>query len=257
MHTLENLPKPADKRVHARARQALLEMLERPEFGPGDQIPAERDLAAHLGISRMTLRKALLQLIAEGVLVRHGNRGTFVARPAVERPLNPQIEAGVGTIVEHGGAVPGSRLLYFQLTTAGARFGALLGLAPDATLVAIKRLRLADGVPFCIETSYLPAQLVPGLVAADLLDGASLYRLLAERYGIYSQSDEGSIAVAQMTQEESQLLGTGAGSPALVYKGVIFDRDGRPVEYLVSVNHPQRVVFKLSNARHAGVRAAG
>ncbi|WP_241088859.1 GntR family transcriptional regulator [Pseudomonas viridiflava] len=56
---------------------------ERPEFGPTERIPAERDLAEHLGISRMTLRKALQILIDRGMLERRGNRGTFVTAPAL------------------------------------------------------------------------------------------------------------------------------------------------------------------------------
>lgn len=248
--SLGSLSKPVARRVCTRARHAVLEMLERPEFGPGDRIPAERDLALHLGISRMTLRKAIEQLVAEGVLERQGNRGTFVARPAVERPLNREVQDGISKIVEHGGAVPGSRLLYFELMTAGVRLAELLAVAPEAPLVMIKRMRTADGVPFCVETSYLPSALVPGLVAADLIEGASLYQLLVDRYAIQVDADEGSVSVAPMTLDEAQLLDVEPGSPAMVYKGVIFDIAGRPIEYLVSVNHPQRVVFKLNNARN-------
>jgi GntR family transcriptional regulator len=92
---------------------------------------------------------------------------------------------------------------------------------------------------------------VPGLIAGDLIEGASLYGLLTQRYGIHVHSDEGRVMVAPMTQEEAQLLGATSGAPAMIYKGVIFDRDNRPVEYLVSVNHAQRVIFKFSNIRAA------
>jgi GntR family transcriptional regulator len=237
------------RRGQERARQALLELLERPDFGPGERLPAERDLALQLGVSRMTLRGALGLLLADGRLERRGNRGTFVARPVVERPLNQQFEDGVGQIVAHGGAAPGSRLLYFEQASASVRLSALLNVPVGAPLLAIKRLRSADGVPFCLETSYLPAVLVPDLAAADLIEGGSLYRLLAVRYAIHVHTDEGTVGVQPMTDDESRLLDAPAGTVALVYKGLIFDRQGRPVEYLVSVNHPQHVVFKLNNLR--------
>ena len=164
------------------------------------------------------------------------------ARPAALGGPLPQ--------VIHAGAVPGSRLLYFEQATASARLAELLGIAPGAALVVVKRMRSADGIAFCVETSYLPAALVPSLVAADLIDGASLYALLSQRYAIELAADDGRVCVAPMTQDEARLLGVEPGTPALVYKGVIFDVNQRAIEYLVSVNHPQRVVFRLNNARN-------
>jgi GntR family transcriptional regulator len=245
---------PQRKQVAWQAVQALLEMLERPEFGPGERIPAERDLAEHLGVSRMTLRKALQTLIDRGMLERRGNRGTFVTAPGVERPLNTLARKGIAQVVEQSGARPGSKLLYFEQTRASARVAKLLKLGEGDALIAIRRLRTVDQQPFCVETSYLPAARVPDLVAADLLDGASLYALLAARYQIEIDSDEATLSVATMNDQEARLLEVAPGTAALVYRGVIFDTQGQPVEYLVSVNHPQRVVFKLADSR---VNSAG
>ncbi|WP_263264163.1 GntR family transcriptional regulator [Pseudomonas sp. RIT-PI-S] len=243
---------PARKQVAWQAVQALLEMLERPEFGPNERIPAERDLAEHLGVSRMTLRKALQTLIDRGVLERRGNRGTFVAAPGVERPLNTLARKGIAEVVEQAGARPGSRLLYFEQTPASAGVAKRLGIGEGDTLLAIRRLRTVDQKPFCVETSYIPAARVPELVAADLIDGASLYALLASRYQIEIDSDEGVLSVATMSDQEARLLEVAPGTAALVYRGVIFDARKQPVEYLVSINHPQRVVFKLADSRVQG-----
>lgn len=242
-------PAPLRKQVAWQAVQALLEMLERPEFGPTERIPAERDLAAHLGISRMTLRKALQVLIERGVLERRGNRGTFVTAPGVERPLNSVARKGIAEVVSQGGARPGSKLLYFEQTVASARVASLLNIQQGAPLLTIRRLRTVDQKPFCIETSYIPAARVPDLVAGDLLEGASLYALLSSRYQIEIDGDEGTLSVAAMNEQETRLLEVEPGTAALVYRGVIFDTAGVPVEYLVSINHPQRVVFKVADSR--------
>jgi GntR family transcriptional regulator len=240
---------PERKQVAWRAVQALLEMLERPEFGPSERIPAERDLAEHLGISRMTLRKALQTLIDRGVLERRGNRGTFVTAPGVERPLNTVARKGIAEVVEQAGARPGSKLLYFEQTQASARVAKLLKIQEGDPLLTIRRLRTVDQKPFCIETSYIPAARAPELVAEDLIEGASLYALLLSRYQIEIESDEGTLSIATMNDQEARLLDVEAGTAALVYRGVIFDCQGQPVEYLVSINHPQRVVFKLADSR--------
>ncbi|MBV1812407.1 GntR family transcriptional regulator [Pseudomonas viridiflava] len=248
-------PAPLRKQVAWQAVQALLEMLERPEFGPTERIPAERDLAEHLGISRMTLRKALQILIDRGVLERRGNRGTFVTAQGVERPLNTMARKGIAQVVEQAGARPGSKLLYFEQTAASARVARLLKIQEGDVLLTIRRLRTVDQKPFCIETSYIPAAKVPELVAADLIEGASLYAMLSERYQIEIESDEGTLSVATMNDQEARLLEVEPGTAALVYRGVIFDTQGQPVEYLVSVNHPQRVVFKLADSRINGFHA--
>ncbi|RBH59004.1 MULTISPECIES: GntR family transcriptional regulator [Pseudomonas] len=242
-------PVPQRKQVAWQAVQALLEMLERPEFGPTERIPAERDLAEHLGISRMTLRKALQTLIDRGVLERRGNRGTFVTAPGVERPLNTVARKGIAEVVEQAGARPGSKLLYFEQTQASVRVAKLLKIREGDVLLTIRRLRTVDQKPFCIETSYIPAARVPELVAGDLIEGASLYALLLARYQIEIDSDEGTLSIATMNDQEARLLEVDPGTPALVYRGVIFDTQGQPVEYLVSINHPQRVVFKLADSR--------
>ncbi|NDL61837.1 GntR family transcriptional regulator [Acerihabitans arboris] len=237
------------RKAYLAARRALLMLLETPEYNPGDQIPAERELAQTLDISRMTLRKILDELIGSGILARKGNRGTYLAGMAIERPLNEPLEHGISKIVELNGAVPSSRLIFFHQTTASARIARLLAIETGMPVIIIKRLRLADTRPFCLETSYLPRERVPGLCAEDMRQDASLNLLLAQRYQIVGTSDRGTIRVGVMTEEEQALLQAEAGTPALTYRGVIFDQHNRPNEYLVSINHPGRVAFKIAT-RH-------
>lgn len=240
------------RKAYLDAKRALLAMLMTPEFNDGDQIPAERDLARHLAISRMTLRKIIDELIGAGVLERRGNQGTWLTHAAIERPLTQALEQGISKITELNGAAPGSRLIYFQDALASTRIAQLLQIAPGDALLMIKRLRLADDRPFCLETSYLPRALMPDLSAPMLEQSGSLYRLLADRYNIQAVSDEGTIRVGVMNEEEQALLEAPPDSPALVYRGVIADRFKQPIEYLVSVNHPQRVAFKISHGSRAG-----
>ncbi|AEX51558.1 GntR family transcriptional regulator [Rahnella aquatilis CIP 78.65 = ATCC 33071] len=234
------------RKAYLAARQALLNLLN-TEFSEGDQIPAERELSVLLGISRMTLRKITDELVTGGILERRGNQGTWLTETTIERPLTQAIEHGISKITELNGAVPGSRLIYFQEAQASSRIAALLKIQAGDPLVMIKRLRLADGEPFCLETSYLPRAIIPELTAEMLEQNGSLYRLLAENYGVLGVSDEGTLRVTIMNEEEQALLNAQPNSPALVYRGVIADRFHQPVEYLVSVNHPQRVTFRISH----------
>lgn len=234
------------RKAYLAARRALLSLLETPEYNPGDQIPAERELSDMLGISRMTLRKIIDELITSGILERNGNRGTFLAGTAIERPLTQPVQQGISKIVELNGAVPSSKLIFFHQAAASSRIARLLDIKTGMPVLIIKRLRLANTQPFCLETSYLPQERVPGLCAEDMRQGTSLNQLLAERYGIIGASDEGTIRAGIMSEEEQQLLQAEPGAPALTYRGVIFDYLQRPNEYLVSVNHAQRVAFKIT-----------
>ncbi|MEA9391868.1 GntR family transcriptional regulator [Acerihabitans sp. TG2] len=234
------------RKAYLAARRALLSLLETPEYNPGDQIPAERELSYMLGISRMTLRKIIDELITSGMLQRNGNRGTFLAGTAIERPLSQPVQQGISKIVELNGAVPSSKLIFFHQDAASSRIARLLDINTGMPVLIIKRLRLANTQPFCLETSYLPQARVPGLCAEDMRQGTSLNQLLAERYGIIGTSDEGTIRAGIMSEEEQQLLQAGPGAPALTYRGVIFDALKQPNEYLVSVNHAQRVAFKIT-----------
>ncbi|MBW0448288.1 GntR family transcriptional regulator [bacterium M00.F.Ca.ET.228.01.1.1] len=242
---------PADSRegrkVYARIQQALQEMIEGPAFSPGDRIPSERELAEQFSISRMTMRKAITNLVRTGVLERRSTSGTFVASPRVQRPLDRSLQS-LSKTIEQGGGAAGSKLLFFEMSRANERVGKCLKIEEDADVVVIRRLRSANGLPFCVETTYLPAGRVPGLIADDLAGNASLYDLLKSRYGIEAAYDEGTISVAPVTLLESELLNLPAASSALLYRAIIYDSSGLPVEYLVSVNHPQRVVFKASTS---------
>ncbi|WP_313685448.1 GntR family transcriptional regulator [Pantoea sp.] len=237
------------RRSYLDARKRLLEILNSPDFNSGDQIPAERELSEMLGISRMTVRKLLAELIDEDVLERRGNQGTWLVDTAIERPLQPAL--GISKILELNGAVPSSQLIFFHISPASARIARLLQIAEGDDLVMIKRLRLADGHPFCIETSYLPRARVADLSAEMLEKEGSLYRLLAERYAIHDVYDEGTLRAAAMSEEDYLLLQAKPESPALVYRGVIYDSQRQPIEYLVSVNHPQRVAFRINGGLNA------
>ncbi|MCB6184572.1 GntR family transcriptional regulator [Leeia sp. TBRC 13508] len=238
-----------EKRVSQKAKQALLQLLQTPEYAPGNQIPAERDLASFLQISRMTLRKAIEQLIEEGRLERRSNRGTFVTPIEVSRSMShPQ---SLSRMLEISGSKAGSRLLSFQHQAANPFINQQLHIAKEAELVVIKRLRTVDDKPFCIETSYFPSQLLPGITEESIAAASSLYQLLFTQYGFIQGGDTGEIVCTELSDEDATHLGLPANSLALTYRGIIVDQAGKPIEYVVSQNHPQRVSFKIENSRYS------
>ncbi len=233
------------ERVYERAQQHIIEMIEGPGFSAGDRIPSERELSERFAISRMTMRKAIDRLVAKGLLQRRGTAGTFIPVPVIRRPITGHMFShGISEIVRQCGGVPGNRLLFFEQHEALPRVAEKLRIAAGDPLIVIRRLRTVNDLPFCVETTHIPAERVPGLAADDLFGKQSLYTLLAERYGIEMGGGQGTISVSTATVQEAQLLGLRSDSPALIFRATANDKDRRPVEYLTSVNHPQRVVFE-------------
>ncbi|WP_342364218.1 GntR family transcriptional regulator [Terrarubrum flagellatum] len=240
------LAKPAGKPVYVAIQDYILELISGPDFSAGDRVPSERALAEQLGANRMTVRKAIDKLVERGVLERNGTSGTRIPLPRVARPIDVRSSLGITRIIHSGGAAPGNKLLHFGQSAANDKVAERLKLPVGAELVMFRRLWTVNDTPFCIETSYLPAERFPDLVAEDLVAGQSLYGLLQERYGVAAHVADREISVGACTDLEAKLLGMKPASSALVLRLVANDAAGKPVEYMKSVNHPQLVVFRTS-----------
>src|SRR5438552_17091050 len=145
------------------ARERVLDLIDR--LGVGDAIPSERQLSADLGVSRLTVRAALDDLVREGYLVRRRGSGTFVSEPKIAQELTM---TSFTEDMRRRGMVPGSRTLELRVSPAGARLGRVLHVSPSEPVLAVKRLRLADGETMAIETLHVREALIPGLSARDL-----------------------------------------------------------------------------------------
>src|SRR5215470_16644322 len=144
-------------------RERVLDLIER--LGVGDAIPSERLLGTELGVSRLTVRAALDELVREGRLTRRRGSGTFVAEPKVAKGM---AFTSFSDDMRQRGLTPGSRTLEFGSIPAGARLGRILHVSPSEPVLSIKRLRLADGDPMAVELLHVRESLFPGLTAREL-----------------------------------------------------------------------------------------
>jgi len=192
-------------------RESVLELIE--SIAVGAAIPSERQLGVDLGVSRLTVRAALDELVREGYLVRRRGAGTFVAEPKVAKGMDV---SSFSDDMRARGLTPASRTLDLDVAPAGARMGRLLHVSPSEPVVSVKRLRLADGEPMAIELLHARASLVPGLTAEDL-EQHSFYDLLADRYDIAIVGGTQTVEPTVTNQEESETLGVPLHSPALLF----------------------------------------
>ena len=226
----------------------IVELINRPDYAPGDKVPSERALAEQLGANRMTVRKAIEKLVDRGILERHGTSGTRIPLPQVARPIDIGTSQGITRIIRAAGGTPGNRLLHFGEAKASETVAARLRLPPGTDVLMFRRLWTVNGRPFCIETSYLPAVRFPDLHAEDLMAGQSLYGLMQSRYGLSARVSEREISVGACTELEARLLDMEPADACLVLRVTAQDNAGQPVEYMKSVNNPHLVVFRTATS---------
>jgi GntR family transcriptional regulator len=215
-------------------RERVLELIE--PLSVGDAIPAERQLGIDLGVSRLTVRAALDELVREGYLVRRRGAGTFVAEPKVAKGIDI---TSFSDDMRARGLTPVSRTLELHGEMAGARVGRILHVSPSEEILSVKRLRLADGDPMAIELLHTRASLVPGLTGRDLEEN-SFYELLASRYGISIVGGTQTVEPTVTNEEESASLGVPLHSPALLFERLTRSSTGDLVEFTSSTYRGDR-----------------
>jgi len=222
-------------------------------LSPGTKLPAERDLSAAAGISRMTARQAIAHLARQGLVeIQHGV-GTFVAGPKWTYDALQPLGFSEATF-RQGGDVS-TRTLEQAVVGAPNLAAEALRVPPGAPVVKLVRVRSAGGVPVLLQTSYLPADRCPGLETEDLERG-SLYAALDDRYGIRIAGISQEIEAAVANAWRAAQLGVPRGAPLLVMDGVASDAEGRPVEAFRAVYRGDRARIALDTSAVAGAAAS-
>lgn len=227
-------------------RQVLDELIA--ELGAGSMLPSERMLAERYGVARMTVRKELDRFVAEGAAYRIQGRGTFVAEPRI---VYADALKGFSEDITARGMVPGGRVLAQELVVADGPLAAALERPPGTPAVLIRRVRTADDEPIALEWSHLPSEDFPGLERARL-DGASLYALLRERYGVTLGTASQRVSAVALSAEEAAELHAAEGQPAFLFRRIARRPSGRVIECARSLYRGDRYELEIQQARQSG-----
>ncbi|WP_258341945.1 GntR family transcriptional regulator [Saccharopolyspora gregorii] len=208
---------------HAQLREILRE-LAAAQLPPGAALPSERDLTLRYGVSRLTVREAIGQLVSEGLLVRVRGKGTFTARPRVDVRLDL---ASFTEDMRRRGLRAETEVLGHAELPPPPDTAEALGLEPGAPAYWLTRLRKADGTPLAVERGWFHPAAAPGLLGRDLTE--SMYSLLERHYGVRLEHAMQTVLAESADAETARLLRVQPGSPLLVFRRISTSRD-TPVE---------------------------
>jgi GntR family transcriptional regulator len=241
----KRLPTPLYHQIYLIIRGQILD----GALAEGALVPGEEDLARQFAVSRITARRALAELAAEGLVTRGRGRGTRVAR----REVTPPVRGGVEGLIENlmaMGLKTRVELIEFGYEPASPHVAAALRLAPGSEVQRAVRVRsLADG-PFSHLTTYVPAAIGRKFGRKDLAREPLL--ALLERSGVVIGGAEQTISATLAGATVAPLLHTEIGAPLLRISRVVHDLADRPVEYIVGLYRPDRYQFRMSLDRVRG-----
>lgn len=193
------------------------------------KLPAEVDLAHELDISRGTVRRALDDLAAEGLLTRTHGLGTFVTPRVVDQPLADRLVTFSEALISQG--IPfETRVIAKAVVPAKARVASMLGLPINAPTFFLRRVRLVAGAALILLDNYVVYDRCPGVETLDFTR-LRLFEVLEERYGLRLENGRRIFQAQGADRETAQWLHIKPGEPVMYVEQLAYLDDGTAIEF--------------------------
>ncbi|MGE5598816.1 MAG: GntR family transcriptional regulator [Bacteroidota bacterium] len=237
--------------LYHQLKTLLREKVESGEWQPGQAVPSELKIAEMFKVSRVTARRALMDLTAEGLFCRYRGKGTFVSPPKIVQGLSRLYV--FGDQMRAQGLEPASHIISVAEREAPPSICRDLQLPAKARVVELRRLRLADSEPIILETTWISSALCPGLAGKDFARD-SLYGILAEDYGINVVDAEEYFEPVLVDDYEAMLLQVERRSPAMMLYHRAFASGRQPIEVSKGIVRGDRCRYFVRLPRDNGSR---
>lgn len=228
---------------HYQLSELIRRLILQRQWKPGDKLPSEREFCQTFDLSRITVRKALDSVEAEGLIQTNKGVGTFVSE---QKYLEKWASFPIGftdAIAKQGYQVE-TRVLALETIPCTKRIAKELELSLGDMVVHLYRLRFIAQEPILIVSSYLPQQLVPEIEQNDFTH-QSLYQVLRTNYQLQIHSIRRGIEAVAASEREAKLMQVKVGTPLLQIESTSYTADRRPMEFYVARRRGDRARFEF------------
>ena len=226
----------------------LREDIQKGKYTPGEQLALEKEMCQQYGVSRITIKRAVDELVKQGLVVKRRGSGTFVKslkdEDVKELSMANQFSGFAATFK---GRNVGTKVLRFDIIHPEEEVAAKLQMSVDDFIYDIVRVRSLDGQPVVMEYTQMPIQLIPG-IKRQVLE-KSIYGYIEEELKLKIQSAHRTVRAVMPTEEEKKELDIKGVLPLLEVTQVAFLDDGRPFEFSIARHRADRNAFRSVSIR--------
>ena len=232
--------------LYYQVKQILLQYIQNGNISPGELLPSEKELEEQYKVSRITVRRALQDLAAEGYIMRQAGRGSFVRQVKLQ-DRSEKLGGFVDDLVAQGIKVE-SEILDYGRRPAVSHVAEKLGVESGDKLLYFKRLVRDDGEPLAIATAYFNVG-KHVIFTPEELNSDSIFPLLEHKYGIVLRRAEKSIEVTVALEDEAKMLNVKPNAPLMLTELVIYNEQGQSVGFVKALYRGDRYKYYITLTR--------
>jgi GntR family transcriptional regulator len=227
----------------------LMEMILKGRYGVQDKLPSESKLSHLFRVNRNTVRQAISDLVAKGIVQKKNGVGSFV----IARSFQPvkytlqHISSFTDDMIRMG-IVPQTKLINKSVIEAPPDVAEKMMLGKERMVILTERLRLGNRIPLVIERSYLPYKEYKDILKMRLT--GSLYHLLTMKFHVKLHRSHQTLRAITLSGKDAKLLGIAPRSPGIFLESVIYDSKNIPVEVLHAFHRGDKYLFEVESGRY-------
>jgi GntR family transcriptional regulator len=227
----------------------LRELIQNGRYKPGEKIPSEMALSEVCGVNRNTLRQAISELAAVGLLRKEKGTGTFVAAQApVELRHKLERILSFTDLMRDSGIEEHTKILNKSVETANEDIATELFLGASKQVIVIRRVRAGDGIPLIYEESYLPSDIFDGIQDMNLK--GSMYKIMTEQFKVSLARCKQTISAVNLNQNIASILELPRNSAGIFIESLTFDENSIPIELLYSYHRGDKYKLEIELGRY-------
>lgn len=240
-----NLDRNSFEPLYYQLKEIIREKINSNEYKVNDIIPSETELCNKYNVSRITVRKAILDLVQEGILYRGRGLGTFVSAPLETSNLKG-VQGFTEEILKLNQR-PSAKLLECKIIKPTMHVSEKLNISKDDSVVMIKRLRFVDGEPCFIESLYIPNSKVYGIEKEDL--ESSIYSTLNDKFKLEIVKAIEVLEPVILDEFESKMLKVKPISAGLRVERIAYINENEIIEYSIHIVRGDKCKYSIERTK--------